>query len=366
MERKAVISFYNTPSGLFPWWDQFPAQISNKLNSEGIDHIVFYRDFTDNSMYSREEQNLATNEDLNSLRWLTKQILPLARQYDQVILHSHSHYPPLKIWLLVYLLKHCQWHITEHRIGTGNTPAFKRLIKILLRKLRLLPKHVIGVSQAVMTRNIQLYGQQNMSWIYNGIDLQKYAKRETAEPRHNQPMRALFIGRMDRSKGIFEIVQAFELLKSTNANVRLTMVGGGSDLPTLQKYCDDHDLNSIIEFEGYQSQVLPYYQSHDFVIVPTQIEEALSLVAVESRAMGLPVIYANKGGLPEVFKDSDSGIMLEHTTPQCIAETVSKLVEDKSLYQKLANQANQGIEKFSIDSMTDQYLTHYLNSFGKF
>lgn len=363
MNKYAVVSLYNTPSGMFSWWDQFPSLITERLTALEIDHFVFYREFTENSIYPIEHQHLATNTQLNSLKWLFLNLLPLCKKYQKVIIHTHSYYPPLKIWLLTYLLPQCEWHITEHRIASGTISKTKRQAKILLRKRGLYPKHVIGVSNAVKDRSSMSYGSANIKTIYNGIDLSRYSSADNHNQQLIMPLKCLYIGRMDKKKGVVELIEAFKILKRSNTAASLTIVGGGKILPELKAICSENELCGNVEFAGHQSDVLSYYQNHHVVIIPTQIEEALSLVAIEAKAMGLPVIYANKGGLPEVFEESQSGILLPTPSPVEISNAVRTLVEDQGYYKKLASLAKSDINRFAIETMIDQYINHYQQSF---
>jgi len=364
MNRCAVVSFYNTPSGMFPWWDQFPNLITSKLSTLNIDHILFYREFTENSLHAKNQQRLATNTELNSWKWLLLHLLPLCRQYEKVIIHTHSHYPPIKVWLLTHLLPRCEWHITEHRIASNTISRNKQRLKIILRKFNLLPKHVIGVSNAVKDKSSISYGPTNVKTIYNGIDLSQYTSSQDLSKPLTEPIKFLYIGRLDKKKGVIELIEAFKLLKQNKSTALLTIVGGGSLLQELKTICNESGLNKTITFAGHQPNVRPYYETHQAVIVPTQIEEALSLVAIEAKAMGLPVIYANKGGLPEVFSESDSGIMLESPSPIEISNAVSRLTNDLNFYQTLASKAKSDISRFDIEVMIEQYINHYQQSFS--
>lgn len=362
MKGKAVISFYNTVSGKFSWWDQFPLLISRKLAAEDIDHIAFYKDYTADSAQPSDQRCVATNENLSDWKWIRSNVLPLCREYQQVILHSHSHYAPLKLWPLTYLHPRCEWHLTEHRIASSRISAAKRLAKAALRKLRVLPHSVIGVSQAVTRRNALLFGQQDLRTIYNGIDLEQY-DQTVATPAPARP-RFLFVGRMEHGKGVYVLVEAFRLLKERGIFAQLTLVGAGTALKELEGLSRKYGLEDRLRFTGYQYSVQPFYRQHEVVIIPSLVEEALSLVALEARAMGLPVIYANKGGLPEVMA-SGSGLLLERTDPEHLAEAVARLVEDSALYGQLAERCKVNMGAFSLETMGAGYVEHYLATFTR-
>jgi len=118
--KRAVFSFYNTPSGLFKWWDEFPQEITQKLANKSITHHCYYRDFTPDSVYNVAQQNKIKS---NSWHWLYT-VYKQAKQYDHVVFHTHSFYPPLKLFLLTLFHKKYQWIITEHRLGSTPAPLW--------------------------------------------------------------------------------------------------------------------------------------------------------------------------------------------------------------------------------------------------
>jgi len=80
----------------------------------------------------------------------------MASKYEQVIFHTHSFYPPLKIFLLTLRNRNYHWVITEHRLGSSKASKLKKYIRMFLRQLKLMPKQVISVSNAVKIRNESL------------------------------------------------------------------------------------------------------------------------------------------------------------------------------------------------------------------
>lgn len=349
-KKVAIFSFYNTPSGLFKWWDEFPREITTKLNAQNIDHICFYRSYTNDSTYSINEQNPIKP---NSFSWLMK-INKLASKYDNVIFHTHSYYPPLKLYLLTLFSSKRLWIITEHRLGETPAPAWKRWTRQILKQLKLSPKYVICVSDAVATRNKQLYGT-NTKRIHNGINLDKV----NAPVIYREPKNALYVGRLDPSKGIWNLVLAFDILVNTfnRSDLKLSVVGGGAILNELKTFVTKHQLDENIIFHGYQSNPQPNYMQADFVVIPTLIKEALSLVALEARNFGLPILYANCGGLPETVEKN--GTALIGLEPDSIAKSIIEFTKDRNAYNIMLSESKEGLNYFSMDRMTNEYVEFY-------
>ncbi|OMH38864.1 glycosyltransferase family 4 protein [Motiliproteus sp. MSK22-1] len=359
IQKTAVFSFYNTPSGRFSWWDSFPQLLTQKLEDKNVDHFCFYREFTEESTHPKDEQFTITTDGLPHYSWLLN-IHRLSRTYDSVIFHTHSFYPPLKIWILTLLSKNRVWITTEHRIGSTSAPTWKMKLRAFLRKLKLMPKTIVCVSNAVAERNTQLYGDFGIVRIHNGICLPETYRK----PRKRIPKKALYVGRLDKKKGIWNLLKAFRLLHThyKRNDIKLCVVGGGGILNDLKAYVRDNDLNDIVEFAGYQPDPEPFYSDSDFVIIPTIVKEACPLVALEARCHGLPVLYSNKGGLPETVVEGKSGMPLSGLSAENIAESVNWFVNDERLYNSMLESCRDGLEYFSIDRMTDDYIELYLRN----
>lgn len=345
----AVFSFYNTPSGLFKWWDEFPIDITNKLKVKNIDHLCFYRNYTKDSLYEPNCQNIVKE---NSFRWLYK-IHKLTKEYDNIIFHTHSYYPPLKVFLLT-LFSRKKWVITEHRIGDSSTPTWKRRFREVLRYIKLMPEHVICVSDAVLKRNQSLYGN-NVTRIHNGINFPKVIEFNN----RNIPKRALYVGRLDPKKGIWNLVKSFNIIVNNNqrTDLKLTVVGGGEILEDLKAFVFKNKLNDYITFAGYQSDPSSFYKQADYVIIPTIIKEACPLVSLEARNFGLPILYSNSGGLPETV--GASGTPLYGTTENEISRSIIDFCSNKEKYKSLLMNTKTGLEYFTMNRMTDEYVNFY-------
>lgn len=348
--KTAIFSFYNTPSGLFKWWDEFPQDITAKLNKHDIDHVCFYRSYTKHSMYTKNEQNIVEHDNP---QWL-KQIKARASKYEQVIFHTHSFYPPLKIFLLTLFNRNYHWVITEHRLGSTKAPKIKKYIRIALRSLKLMPKHVIAVSNAVKARNESLYGK-NVTTIHNGITLKPHQGIKDKKP----PKMAIYVGRLDPKKGIINLIEAYDLIVNQyqRSDLKLIVVGGGQILEKLKAFVADKNLENNVILMGYQPDPTPYYQQADFSIIPTIIKEACPLVSLEARTLGLPILYANSGGLQETA--GKAGKPLIGTLPKEIAESIIKFCTNEAEYYHLLENVKADLDYFSIDRMTDDYVKFY-------
>lgn len=125
----------------------------------------------------------------------------------------------------------------------------------------------------------------------------------------------LFVGQIEAHKGVVFLLQAFK--KLTAQNINLILIGDGGVLPTARALADN---NQHIQFKGRlkSPEIAQMMLESDYLIVPSLCYENSPTVIHEAQALGLSVIAANLGGIPEIigpkdklFKAGDENDLLE-------------------------------------------------------
>lgn len=117
-----------------------------------------------------------------------------------------------------------------------------------------------------------------------------------------------FVGRLSKDKGIDKFIQAIQLLKNEESIAYLIVGNNFFSSNVEDKYITrlkklSEGVKNKIYFTGYipNEQMYKIYSISDCIVIPTQVEEAFGMVALEAMAMQVPVIASNSGGLPEVL-----------------------------------------------------------------
>jgi glycosyltransferase involved in cell wall biosynthesis len=127
-----------------------------------------------------------------------------------------------------------------------------------------------------------------------------------------------------------------------------------------------NDLAGHVVLAGHQLDVEPFYRDADFVVIPTLVREALGMVSLEARRYGLPVIYSDRGGLPETQVEGMTGIKLNKPTADAIAGAILSLQSDPARYAEMRRRAPVGLNEFSIQKMVQSYVDAYEPAFATF
>lgn len=357
--KRAIFSFFTwRTSGKYSWWDDFPIEISRHLENNGIDHLCFYHDYTQNSKFSIGKRYKISHKQINNPFDVVKIIKPLAEKYDKVILHNHNYSFPSGLWALNMLSKK-KFHfiITDHNGWFKNEFSLaKKNIRILLRKYRFLPEIIIGGSLLSKKRLQQIYGKEGVESIYNGINIPDI---KPPEPLNYRPTKALFIGRLKSYKGLWPLVQAFKLMKG-KTNVTLTIVGNGLLFQPLAKFIKENGLEKMILLKGFSANANEFYTKNHFIIIPSLINECFNLVSVEAQSYYLPCIYTNSGGLPETQVNYNTGVMVSQNNAEEIVEAIKYFQDDIPRFNQMRLAARQNSLRFTMDKMAKDYVNLYV------
>lgn len=181
-----------------------------------------------------------------------------------------------------------------------------------------------------------------------GIDLSHYVRteklsRRAADLRNiydipDDGFAFVFVGRLDRDKGIDELVQAFRMLEKEYPNVHLFLVGaeepeGKSILDETKEIIaqDDH----IHLSDGWQADVRPWYAAADALVHPSR-REGFPNVVIEAGAMGLASIVTDINGSREIVKDGQNGTIVPAQDPEALYGAMKDFLEHPEKVQEMA------------------------------
>ena len=157
------------------------------------------------------------------------------------------------------------------------------------------------------------------------------------------------VSRLEPIKGMDLVVPAFAEVLKRFPEVRLLVVGDGSLRATMEQQAERLCSADRITWVGRQPQEeLPHwYGQMDIVLMPSR-SEGFGLTAIEAMANGCVMVASNVGGLPEVIRDGECGLLHRSEDVQDIAAKVCTLLGDNKLYERLCSQSLHEVEKFSF------------------
>jgi glycogen(starch) synthase len=162
---------------------------------------------------------------------------------------------------------------------------------------------------------------------------------EAAAGRGEGPLRILFAGRLQRVKGVLDLVEA--CLEAEDSGWRLTLVGGDTETApmnqstrmTIETMVGDDER---VELHGPipHQELQRLYGEHDLVAIPSYFE-AWSNVALEAMRAGLPVLACPSGGLAEIVEDGVSGWHTKGAGREPIRRALERLLADRAEVERI-------------------------------
>lgn len=188
--------------------------------------------------------------------------------------------------------------------------------------------------------------------IHNFIDVNLYdLKTETEEY-------ALYIGRITKEKGIFNLIEAFSNIE----NKKLYIAGEGPEKEKVKQYIEDNKLNDKIILLGFLNgeEVKEKIRKCAFVVVPSIWYENCPYSILETLALGKPIIGANIAGIPELVKDNETGMLFSNREE--LYEKMKELFEKRELTEMLGRNAkNFAKREFSKEEYYNKIYKIYKN-----
>ena len=205
-----------------------------------------------------------------------------------------------------------------------------------------------------------------------GIDLNHYVKAEKTQRRATEIRNSLgipeddftfiFVGRLDRDKGIDELVQAFLRLEKDVPSAHLFLVGAEEvdGKPILAETRETIGQDPHIHLsDGWQADVRPWYAAADALVHPSR-REGFPNVVIEAGAMGLASIVTDINGSREIITDGQNGTIVPAQDPEALYAAMKAFIDHPEKVQEMAAAARDLSKRYE-----QKYVRQCLDVFYK-
>ncbi len=194
-----------------------------------------------------------------------------------------------------------------------------------------------------------------------GIDPALLVPRGPAAPT-GQPLRLLYVGRMERYKGVHTAIAAVQqaLPPSDPTALHLTLAGDGLDAAyqrELEDLVQHAGLQAQVTFLGKvaRSEIMALYRTHDALIFPSIWGEPFSITLLEAMAHGLAIIGTLSGGSREILVDGHNALIFDADDTAGCAACIRRMAADHTLRARLAQTAQDTIATgYTLPHMIDR------------
>lgn len=154
----------------------------------------------------------------------------------------------------------------------------------------------------------------------------------------------LTVGRLVPVKNIDLQMQAMVELVKKYSNVRLVMVGEGSERASLEKMIQQNNLKDYVELVGWKgkAELIEYYKQTDCFLL-TSNSEGWGMVVIEAAQYGLPIIMTDVGCAGEVIVDNVSGKVIPIGNLERLVQAMEEILKDHKLRERLGKVGQQKV-----------------------
>jgi glycosyltransferase involved in cell wall biosynthesis len=187
---------------------------------------------------------------------------------------------------------------------------------------------IVAVSDAVRTCSVRRdwSPQERMVIIPNGVDLVRFRPEQR---RADGTVRLLCVARLVRQKGIDVLIDALARIRDRSPDWSLDIVGDGVMRNNLNRMVRSYHLEDRVHLRGFQRNLASWYHRSDVVVVPSRWE-GFGVVAAEAGACGLPVIASGVGGLHDVLRDQETGILVPPDDVVALSDALLDIMSDRA------------------------------------
>lgn len=274
------------------------------------------------------------------------------------IVHMHE---PLLPALPVTVLR------CSHSVNVGTFHAFRssswgyRYSKPLLKRWFHKLHGKIAVSQSAM-KFISKYFPGYYNIIPNGIDVAHFSANVPKMQQYcDGKLNILFVGRLEKRKGLIYLLEAYRKIKKEMPETRLIIVGPDGGLQQgYERFVYEYKLPDVV-FAGFCTyEDLPrYYQTAHVFCAPAFERESFGIVLLEAMAAGTPIIASNTEGYSGVIADGDEAVMVEPRSEEALANALLRVLSDKALRASMGAAGRIKAERFDWTHVSARLVDYY-------
>lgn len=289
------------------------------------------------------------------LREMQKKILPLLKDYfseNQIdVAIVQGNYPgfltaPMRFRGKTKLI-FCDHGALMNQWNQKDIVVIRLISSLLCHKVVTLTEQ----SRGDYERKFHL-SRKKMRSIYNWIDL----SRPCSDQYDPESKRIVSAGRFGKEKGFDMLVKAFVPVAKKHPDWSLDIFGDGEMMPTVKELVQELGLQEQVNLMGMCSNLHKRYGEYGMYVMPSY-REGLPLVLLEAKANRLPIVsFDIMTGPREIVRDQVDGILVPPYDLDAMSDGICRLIEDKELRLQMAKRSQENLEKFSKNTILNQWM----------
>lgn len=210
--------------------------------------------------------------------------------------------------------------------------------------------NVIQLSELLYQDIQKFVTKDKVYFCANGIP--ESLETEPSVSRNNSVPKLLFLSNLLREKGVYVLLDACAILIKRGYHFMCDFVGGESSDMNAGLFNDEvkkRGLSDIVAYRGkrYGKDKDSFFRNADIFVFPTFYSgECFPLVLLEAMENRLSIISTNEGGIPDMVKDGENGLISIKNDPESLADCIEKLLVNKDLRYRMGEDGYQKFKKY--------------------
>ena len=341
MIKKKIVHIAQSAGGVAEYLYMFLKNLKNNdyeniliISQDYEEQLDRFKPYTTNIYIVPMIREVKLKEDLKSvvkIRKLLKQIKP-----DIVYLHSSKAGAIGRIALAFNFKTKILYNAHGWYFNAQISNKKKKIFALIEKMLAIKTDKIINISKNEYESALRnkIASPKKMCMIENGIDFTKFENsdkyREETRKRYNINDNEIVIGvvgRLTEQKDPMTSIKAFKLVQEQNKNVKFMFIGSGEMENDVLEYARQNNMEDKIIITGWVQNVEKYIPALDIAILPSKWE-GFGLVIIEYMACNKPIIASKVGGIMNIIKNEDNGILIEKENEESLKKEIEKYIND--------------------------------------
>ena len=196
--------------------------------------------------------------------------------------------------------------------------------------------------------------------IPNGINVDDFASADPFPELMDGKTNLLFLGRLEKRKGLKYALEAYSKLRWDWPDLRLVVVGAGKPDDDSFRIMSEHNLTDVV-FAGNVSDydVARYFKSAHIFCSPAIGKESFGIVLLEAMAAGVPVVATEIEGYASVVDHGLNGLLVPPKDAEQLADAIASLLRDPELRAQLSSNGALRADEFRWDRVARRVMDYY-------
>jgi glycosyltransferase involved in cell wall biosynthesis len=236
------------------------------------------------------------------------------------------------------------------------------LIKFFIRKTFQSCKKVLVLSEYWQEFFLNNIVSKNVEILYNGVDTKSFKNCLTTSDKISK---FLFLGRLGQRKGIYDLLEAINILvnKKNYKNITFFLAGDG-DLKEVGSLINALQLNKNVFLLGWvNDKKKEECLKNTYTVILPSYSEGLPMALLESMASGKVIISSKVGGIPELVEEGKNGFLVTPGEVDEIVENILYVLNHKEEMEQISSNNIKKVEqKYSLEKQTKRLYEIYSES----